>query len=122
MSDIVLAAEEARRKAMVAADLDALDALLADDCLYVHSTGQIDTKQSYLAKLADGTIRYITCDAEAVQPLDLGQTVIVMHHMLADITLGGQPRSIRSQAAAVWQLTDGGVPKLVYFQGTPLPA
>jgi Domain of unknown function (DUF4440) len=65
-----LAADQARRNAMAADDLEGLAALLADECLYVHSTGAVDTKQSYLAKLADGSIRYAwrRCSARCCAP------------------------------------------------------
>ena len=36
----VLAAEERRREALLSADLEALQGLLADTLVYVHSTGQ----------------------------------------------------------------------------------
>jgi hypothetical protein len=54
----VLSSEKARLQAMIDVDLDALDRMLADDCLYVHSTGEIDTMVGYLSKLADGVFDY----------------------------------------------------------------
>ena len=47
----VLAAEERRRQALLSADLEALQGLLADTLVYVHSTAASDSKDSYLAKL-----------------------------------------------------------------------
>jgi ketosteroid isomerase-like protein len=115
-----LAADQARRAAMAAGDLDALAALLADDCLYVHSSGMVDTKQSYLAKLADGAIRYSSVEAVEVRLIELGSAVVVSHRMQAEAVVGGEPRSLRGQAAAIWASADNG-PQLVYFQSTTVP-
>jgi hypothetical protein len=54
----VLRADDARVYAMLAADIGALDDMLAFDCLYVHSTGAVQTKAQLLGALRDGTIRY----------------------------------------------------------------
>jgi ketosteroid isomerase-like protein len=116
-----LTADQARRDAMAAGDLDGLAALLADECLYVHSTGAIDTKQSYLAKLAGGSIRYTHVAALDVQLIELGPAVIVSHRMHAQAIVDDLPRTLRGQAASIWVAAEDG-PKLVYFQSTTLPA
>ncbi len=41
--------EQARRQALLASHGERLDALLADDLLHIHTSGAVDTKQSYLA-------------------------------------------------------------------------
>jgi hypothetical protein len=115
-----LAAEDARLAAMATGDLAALGSLLSEECRYVHSSGAIDTKQSYLAKLADGSIRYVRVRACDVRPVELGSAVIVTHVMYAEAVVNGIPRSLRSQAASVWQAVDGTV-RLAYFQSTSLP-
>ena len=50
--------EERRLAAMVAADVDALDDILADDLTYVHTTAAIDTKESLTSGLASGRLNY----------------------------------------------------------------
>lgn len=54
----VLAADDARIKALVAADVTALADRLADDLRYVHSTGTVDTKESFLELVRSGRSRY----------------------------------------------------------------
>lgn len=54
----VLQADEARVRAMIAADIAALDALLTRDCVYVHSNGSVQTKRALLAALQTGGMRY----------------------------------------------------------------
>ena len=58
--------EEERLAAMVAADVDTLDRILADDLSYVHTTAAIDTKESLTSGLASGRLNYesITPTAE----------------------------------------------------------
>ena len=54
----ILRTEETRLYAMLKPDTAALDDLLTDDCLYVHSTGSTQTKTQLLAALGDGSLRY----------------------------------------------------------------
>ncbi len=105
---------------MVAGEIDVLASLLADQCVYVHTSGAIDTKQSYLAKLADGSLRYTSVAALDVRLMELGPAVIIIHRMEAEVIVDGIPRSLRGQAASVWQAADDG-PELTYFQSTALP-
>ena len=50
--------EERRLAAMVAADTDALDDILADDLSYVHTTAALDTKESLTSGLSAGRLNY----------------------------------------------------------------
>jgi len=56
-------AEQQRFEAQVKKDYAALERLLADDMLYVHSSGNTDTKQSYIQSIKDGKSRY-----DAIEP------------------------------------------------------
>ena len=44
----VAAAEQALYRAMIAQDFAALDAIIADDAVYIHSTAVGESKQGYL--------------------------------------------------------------------------
>ena len=54
----VLQADQARLDAMLRADVTALDDLLVADCLYVHSSGSVQTKPELLGALAGGALHY----------------------------------------------------------------
>ncbi|MXX52450.1 MAG: nuclear transport factor 2 family protein, partial [Dehalococcoidia bacterium] len=54
----IVGLEEERLAAMVAADVDTLDRVLADDLRYVHTTAAIDTKESLTSGLASGRLNY----------------------------------------------------------------
>ena len=54
----IVGLEEERLAAMVAADVDTLARILADDLSYVHTTAAIDTKESLTGGLASGRLNY----------------------------------------------------------------
>jgi Domain of unknown function (DUF4440) len=51
-------------RAMLAHDIAALDDLLAETCIYIHSTGLAENKQAFLAGVRDGLYEY-----EIVRPI-----------------------------------------------------
>jgi hypothetical protein len=53
-----LAAERARFVAMSRADITALDTLLADDLLYTHTSGLVETKEEFLTSLRTRRLFY----------------------------------------------------------------
>jgi hypothetical protein len=56
----VLAVEEARTAALDRSDLAAIGKIMADDVTYVHASGKVDTKASYLAAIGSGQLHYIS--------------------------------------------------------------
>lgn len=54
----VIRAEKSWAAAVTAGDFAALEKILSDDLIYAHSTGVIETKAEYLAKLRRGTQKY----------------------------------------------------------------
>ncbi|WP_411884789.1 nuclear transport factor 2 family protein [Polaromonas sp. YR568] len=119
----LLAAEEARRLAMLAADTAALDTLLSDALAYTHSTGVTDSKASYLRLLANGALRYEALEFAAPQArlLGAGTTGLVSAVMRATILKGEVRRDIASSYLAVWEHTASGW-VLQAVQATALPA
>ena len=61
----ILDLEDQRLAAMVAADIDTLNGILADDLSYVHTSAAIDTKESLTSGLASGRLNY-----ESITPSD----------------------------------------------------
>jgi hypothetical protein len=60
-----LALEEARRRALLSGDADALGRLLAPELRYVHSTGVCDTRESLLHKVRERAITYLALSFDA---------------------------------------------------------
>jgi hypothetical protein len=117
----LLAAEEARRQAMLAADVATLGTLLSDTLAYTHSTGVTDSKQSYLQSLATGALRYETLEFAAPQARLLGAAGLVSAVMYATVRKGEARREIASSYLAVWEHTAAGW-VLQAVQATALPA
>ncbi|MGH8243437.1 MAG: DUF6265 family protein [Steroidobacteraceae bacterium] len=58
----VLAAEDARFAAMVAADPQGMRRWLADDLAYVHSTGAVETRERLIEAIRGGKLQYFTIE------------------------------------------------------------
>ncbi len=119
-SDDILALEARRTSAMLQADVVALDALMLESCRYVHSSGFIDSKESYLEKLRTGAVRYLRMETSEHHVLPLGETSVVLSLMSFDVNSGGSTRAVRAHAVAVWHRADEGT-RLAFFQATVAP-
>ena len=68
--------DRAWREAVLKKDFNAVEKMLAGDLVYAHSTGIVDTKTSYLAKLRSGKQLYRTMDQQSVSVRLHGDAVI----------------------------------------------
>lgn len=69
---------EARRfKAIVDVDLAALDALLAPDMTYSHSSGLTQTKEELIAALRRAELKYLEIKPEGLKVRTYGNTAVV---------------------------------------------
>jgi hypothetical protein len=116
----VLAAEDARYRAMLDADLDSLDRLCADELSYAHSSGVRDTKQEYFAKIRSGYYDYHRIEHPVERIEVLGDSAIVVGRMTADLTVDGTRRTIDNLALAAWTRTAEGW-RLLAYAPTRLP-
>jgi hypothetical protein len=116
----VLAAEDSRYRAMLAADLSSLDEQFADGLSYAHSSGARDTKAEYLEKLRRGYYVYRRIDHPVDRVEVVGDTAIVVGRMTADLDVDGVPKTIDNLALAVWT-RNAGAWRLLAYAPTPLP-
>lgn len=117
----LLAAEEARRLAMLAADIKTLDGMLGVQLAYVHSSGGTDSKQSYLQKLGDGDVRYDTLEFVSPSARIIGTVGLVSGVMRAAVSSrNGSKRQVFSNYLAVWEHGASGW-SLQALQSTALP-
>src|SRR5262249_11924892 len=98
----VRALEEQRYRAMLDADLGALDRLLDDALTYTHSSGVIDTKSSYLAGIRDKVWEYKSISREDERVIVRGACALVLCRLRIDLLVRGAPRKVESNALAVW--------------------
>ena len=69
-------AEKALYHAMLEQDFEQLEALLADDLRYIHSTGVVESKRGYLAGVANGLYEYERIESREVTTTDHGSMVV----------------------------------------------
>ena len=117
----VLAAEDRRYRAMIDADLDALDELCADELSYAHSNGARDNKAEYFGKGRSGYYDYHRIDHPVERVEVTGDAAMVVGRMTADLTSGGVRKNIDCLAIAVWTRSGSGW-RLLGYAPTPVPA
>ena len=66
-------------KAIVAHDVATLDKLLADDLIYGHASGVLDTKAKYIAKIKSGKQVYATLERKNVSVRILDANSAITH-------------------------------------------
>jgi ketosteroid isomerase-like protein len=99
--------EKLLRRAMLAGDVDALDALLADGLIFVGQTGMTITKEADLAMHRAGILRLIALEPSERRLQSFGDTAVVSvkMHVVGEYdgaTFAGTYRYLR-----VWALVDG---------------
>ena len=120
----VLAVEKSRTVALEHADVEALDKLLADDLTYVHSTGKVDTKASFLQAVRLGDLRYLSWEPKDLQVRLLGNSAVLTgtYHVKAlDQRMQGEPLELDVIILSVYAKR-GGHWQQVAWQSTREPA
>jgi len=123
-ADAVKALELERFKAQESNDFAALERLLADDLVYSHSSGAVDSKASYIESLKSGKTRYLKIVSEEIKPHVAGD--IILLHGRATVTLetntNGQKGEnvLKLSYLDVWQKR-GGKWQMIAWQSTRLP-
>jgi ketosteroid isomerase-like protein len=64
------------REAILKKEFAAVEKMLADDLVYAHATGIVDTKASYIAKLRSGRQLYRTMEQKNVSVRTYGDTAV----------------------------------------------
>lgn len=120
----ILALEERRSAAMIAADIATLDRLIADDLYYVHGSSRVDDKKSFLASLQSGTIKFLQIERKDVKVrLYNATSAIVTGQAKINVRSKGEDKKIRIRFTNVWTRPDarGREWKWVTWQATKMP-
>jgi len=88
--EIIAGLEKQRFAAMVNKDFVFLEKINADDLVYCHSSGLVDTKASFIQTLKDGKLAYKVMDAEELRVRVYGKTAIINGIAVAKIISNGQ--------------------------------
>jgi len=114
----IRAAEKAWIEAMVKADTQSLEKLLADDLMYTHSDTRLETKADLIRTVGDGSQRYASIEITDQKYRQYGSTVVATHKISLDNVKTGM---VRVYVTHVWARGKSGW-QLVNRQSTRLPA
>jgi hypothetical protein len=102
IESLIRTLEQQRFAAIVADDWESFASLCDDDLRYVHASGTIDTRDSYLAKLRGGFYDYheisATIDHVVVSP----ELALVRGTMAATLRAGEREIAINNVITAAW--------------------
>jgi hypothetical protein len=104
----VLAAEDARFAAMVAADAAAMRRSFAPTLQYVHSSGQVEDREQLIESITGGRLRYIAVEPAAREVVMLGEAAaLVRGHGRFRVMAGESPLELQIRYLAVYGIRDG---------------
>jgi ketosteroid isomerase-like protein len=110
--------EDRRYRAMVESDAKTLAELLADELVYTHSTGAVDTKASYIESIRTRSpYRKVDRLQEAIQLY--GDTAIITGHAHLHVETGGAQRILDLRHLNVWVKRPAGW-QMVAWEATPI--
>jgi hypothetical protein len=113
-------AEQARYAAQMSGDFAALERMIGDDLVYIHSSSNVDTKASFIESLRSGAVKY-----RSMKPLELkvrayGCVGIVSGRLDVEVTVRGQDNTLQLLFHSVWAKRASGL-QFVSWQATRLP-
>jgi len=82
----VMAVEEARTAALDRSDVARLDQIMADDVTYIHASGKVDTKKSYLDAIRSGQLHYISWRPKGLHVRVMGDGALIDGEYLVRVT------------------------------------
>ena len=110
-----------RMTAMAAKDVATLEAVLADDLIYTHSSARLDTKRSLIDAMVKGTTVYTGVEPSDVKAQDLGDTVVLTGIAQIKVVSNGTPSAFGVRFTDVYTRRNGRW-QMVTWQSTRLPA
>jgi uncharacterized protein (TIGR02246 family) len=116
-SDRLREFDQSRFRAMVTNDLGTLAAVLADDLVYIHSDGEVDSKEEFLQRLRSGSLRYRSIEPTEVRVRTDGNTAVVTGRAKMAVTSGGSDRDFEIRYTAVYRASSDHW-QLVSWQST----
>jgi ketosteroid isomerase-like protein len=103
----VLAFEKARFEATRTGDTAKLHQMLADDLVWVHSTGKRQNKAEYIRDLATSSVTYKSITVERAQVRLYGDLAVSNGTAVYDAISFGKPMKTRAYHLAVYRRQNG---------------
>jgi len=117
----VIELDKKRMQAMAAKDVATLEALIADDLVYTHSSARLDTKRSLIDGMTSGKTVYTAVEPSDVKAQDFGDTVVLTGVAQIKVTANGAPNAFGVRFTDVYARSNGRW-QMVTWQSTRLPA
>jgi hypothetical protein len=118
----VLHLESNRQAAMLAADTAVLKGLLAEDVVYVHSSGVVEGRTPYLETIASGKVIYkdIQLKIDDVRRLCIDAILLVGTTRMQTVQFG-TAKALHNIFMMVWARGKDGVWRMASWQSTVVP-
>ena len=120
--DAVKQAERDWASAVVKKDYAVLERVLADDLIYTHSDGRLETKKDYLDGLRSGKQTYNAAEPQSIDVRLIGKDVAVVRSKLrmTAAVAGKEPTPANFSALRVYQLKGDGRWQMIAHQSARL--
>lgn len=118
-ASLVMDLDRQRMAAMGSKDIAALEKLIADDLIYVHSSARLDTKATLIGAMTSGTTVYSSVEPSNVVAQDLGSAVVLTGEASIKVTSNGKAMEFRVRFADVWANRNGSW-RMVTWQSTKI--
>ena len=119
-ADVVIDLDRKRMQAMAAKDIAQLEALLADDLVYTHSSARLDTKQSLIANMRSGATVYASVEPSEVKAQELGDVVVLTGAARIKVASQGKQLDFAVRFTDAYARRNGRW-QMVVWQSTRLP-
>ncbi len=116
-----LKAEQDRYAAQMKGDVAAMQRLIGDDLVYIHSSTVQDTKASFIESIRSGNVKYRKMKRGEVKVRTYGCIAIVSGGAGFEVTVKGEDRTLNLLFHAVYAKRAAGI-QFVSWQATKLPA
>lgn len=119
----LIAAEHRRRRLTVEGDADALEQMLAEDFYYAHLNGMTDGRDSYVARIRAGAVRYPVMTAHDLDAHLIGTAGWIrgVSRVGYRIEASGEEGLSETLFLSVWSYEDGEW-RAAAYASTQLPA
>lgn len=112
--------EDARYAAQTGRDFAALQQLIGEDLVYIHSSAIVDNKASYIETQRAGTVIYRTMKRSDVSVRTYGCLAIITGLGNFDVTNKGQDISVELRFHSIWAKRAGAI-QFISWEATRVP-
>jgi ketosteroid isomerase-like protein len=111
--------EDQRYDAMLAKDVETLDKLYDPQLVYTHSSGTVDTKDSYIKGVREQLWDYKAIERTEQSVLLRSDHALVFNRVRMDIHIAGTPKKLDNRVVAVWSKTPDRGWQFLSLHSTP---